>query len=80
VPCLVMVVFIGPNIGLKDRGYITENYFPGPWIFYINVPWGIIIVCPVFAYHCLERGRLVKNRSLVKSAIGLGIFFLANWC
>jgi DHA2 family multidrug resistance protein len=34
-------VFIGPTIGPTLGGYITENY-SWPWIFYINIPIGII--------------------------------------
>src|SRR5207249_2825788 len=36
-------VFIGPTIGPTLGGYITENY-SWPWIFYINVPIGILVV------------------------------------
>ncbi|MCW3465108.1 DHA2 family efflux MFS transporter permease subunit [Chitinophaga nivalis] len=35
-------VFIGPTIGPTLGGYITE-YFSWPWIFYINVPIGILV-------------------------------------
>lgn len=34
-------VFIGPTIGPTLGGFITENY-SWPWIFYINIPLGII--------------------------------------
>jgi len=34
-------VFIGPTIGPTLGGFITENY-SWPWIFYINVPIGIL--------------------------------------
>ncbi|HEY0243954.1 MAG TPA: DHA2 family efflux MFS transporter permease subunit, partial [Mucilaginibacter sp.] len=34
-------VFIGPTIGPTLGGYITENY-SWPWIFYINIPIGIL--------------------------------------
>jgi DHA2 family multidrug resistance protein len=35
-------IFIGPTIGPTLGGYITENY-SWPWIFYINVPIGILV-------------------------------------
>ncbi|MVT08555.1 DHA2 family efflux MFS transporter permease subunit [Chitinophaga tropicalis] len=35
-------VFVGPTIGPTLGGFITENY-SWPWIFYINVPIGIIV-------------------------------------
>jgi DHA2 family multidrug resistance protein len=34
-------IFIGPTIGPTLGGFITENY-SWPWIFYINVPLGIL--------------------------------------
>jgi len=36
-------VFIGPTIGPTLGGFITENY-DWPWIFYINIPIGILVV------------------------------------
>ncbi|PSL44213.1 DHA2 family multidrug resistance protein [Chitinophaga niastensis] len=35
-------VFVGPTIGPTLGGYITE-YYSWPWIFYINVPIGILV-------------------------------------
>jgi DHA2 family multidrug resistance protein len=35
-------VFLGPTIGPTLGGFITDNY-SWPWIFYINVPIGIVV-------------------------------------
>jgi len=35
-------IFVGPTIGPTLGGFITENY-SWPWIFYINVPIGIVV-------------------------------------
>jgi DHA2 family multidrug resistance protein len=35
-------VFIGPTIGPTLGGYITE-FYSWPWIFYINIPIGIVV-------------------------------------
>jgi MFS family permease len=35
-------IFVGPTIGPTLGGFITEHY-SWPWIFYINVPIGIIV-------------------------------------
>lgn len=64
-------VFIGPTIGPTLGGYITE-YYSWPWIFYINVPLGILVA--TVCYTLLEEPKL-------KMAAGkidwLGIFLLA---
>ena len=36
-------IFVGPTIGPTLGGYITEH-FSWPWIFYINIPIGLIVV------------------------------------
>src|ERR1700712_3474825 len=43
-------IFIGPTIGPTLGGFITDNY-PWPWIFYINIPIGI--VAAVSCYYLL---------------------------
>lgn len=64
-------VFIGPTIGPTLGGYITE-YYSWPWIFYINVPIGIIV-----ASLC----SILLGEPAIKQPAGkidwLGIFLLA---
>jgi DHA2 family multidrug resistance protein len=40
-------IFIGPTIGPTLGGYITDNY-SWPWIFYINVPIGILVASATY--------------------------------
>src|SRR5215207_8427011 len=42
-------VMVGPTIGPTLGGWITDNY-NWPWIFYINVPLGILAAFMVVAY------------------------------
>src|SRR5689334_9440942 len=42
-------VMVGPTIGPTLGGYIVDNYY-WPWIFYINVPVGIIAAIMVITY------------------------------
>ncbi len=64
-------VFIGPTIGPTLGGFITE-YYSWPWIFYINVPLGIVVASICF---------ILLKEPVVKQVVGkvdwLGIFLLA---
>ncbi|NCD70108.1 DHA2 family efflux MFS transporter permease subunit [Mucilaginibacter agri] len=51
-------VFIGPTIGPTLGGYITENY-SWPWIFYINVPIGILVA--ISCYFLLPESPIKAN-------------------
>ncbi len=62
-----MVVMIGPAIGPVLGGYITDNY-SWPWIFYINLPVGIIgIMMTVSNVHEPDDVR-VANRARAELA------------
>jgi DHA2 family multidrug resistance protein len=64
-------VFIGPTIGPTLGGVITE-YFSWPWIFYINVPIGIVVA--VLCSLLLSEPSLKQGSGRID---WLGIFFLA---
>jgi len=42
-------VMVGPTIGPTLGGYLTDNY-GWPWIFYINIPVGIVAAVMIAAY------------------------------
>lgn len=64
-------VMVGPTIGPTLGGWITDNY-NWPWIFYINVPLGIIAFFMVVSYV-----RDSEHQARAKTIDGTGIFLLA---
>ncbi|MFT3904727.1 MAG: DHA2 family efflux MFS transporter permease subunit [Steroidobacteraceae bacterium] len=62
-----MVIFIAPIFGPILGGWITDNY-SWPWLFYINVPIGILSTLLVAS---LLRGRESKRTRVPIDAIGL---------
>jgi DHA2 family multidrug resistance protein len=70
-----MGVIIGPTIGPTLGGYIVDNY-DWPWIFYVNVPVGIMAA--IFTGLFIRDPERIKNA--VKRPIGqidwAGIFLL----
>jgi DHA2 family multidrug resistance protein len=63
-------VFIGPTIGPTLGGYITDN-FSWPWIFYINIPIGIITA--ILCFRLLPES---PTRQIVKKIDWAGIVLL----
>ncbi len=63
-------IFIGPTIGPTLGGYITEHY-SWPWIFYINIPIGVLAAVSCF-YLLFES----KIKAVAKSIDWIGILFL----
>ncbi len=64
-------VFVGPTIGPTLGGYITE-YYSWPWIFYINIPLGLLVAGSCFL---LLSEPALKQK--VKSVDWTGIALLA---
>ncbi|MEO5674402.1 MAG: DHA2 family efflux MFS transporter permease subunit, partial [Chitinophagales bacterium] len=65
-------VVMGPTLGPTLGGYITDH-FSWPWIFYINIPLGIIAVLMT-----LEFIRGLKDKSMANQGIDwLGIILLS---
>jgi DHA2 family multidrug resistance protein len=54
-----MGVVIGPTLGPTIGGYIIDNY-DWPWIFYVNIPIGIIAAVLTYTY--------IKNPAYAKAA------------
>ena len=70
-----MGVIIGPTIGPTLGGYIVDNY-DWPWIFYVNVPVGIMAsICTILFIHDPERIKNNTPRPL-SQIDWLGIFLL----
>ena len=63
-------VVVGPTLGPTLGGYITDH-FSWPWIFYVNIPLGVIAVLLSMAY--IKDSKVVQKIGAVDWA---GIFFL----
>lgn len=66
-------VIIGPTLGPPLGGYITDN-FSWPYIFYINIPIGIIATLLTLQF---VRSPKYGEKSAAKDVDWLGIAFLA---
>ncbi len=58
-----MAVMLGPAIGPTLGGWIVDNY-SWPWIFYINVPVGMLGLTMVAAFVQEDEDIVAKNREL----------------
>lgn len=65
-------VMVGPTVGPTLGGYIVDNY-NWPWIFYINVPLGILAAFMVYTYV-----HDAAHQLRAKSIDFAGILFLAT--
>src|ERR1051326_8101328 len=66
-------VMVGPTLGPTLGGWIVDNY-NWPWIFYINVPLGIIAAIMTYTYvHDAEH----QERATSVDFLGIGLLALA---
>ena len=68
-----MGVMVGPTLGPTLGGWITDNY-SWPWIFYINLPLGILAAIMTWRY-VPEPAHEVNGRTPV-DWIGLGLLIM----
>jgi DHA2 family multidrug resistance protein len=61
-----MAVMLGPAIGPTLGGWIVDNY-AWPWIFYINVPVGILGLAMVAAFVHEDEEIVSQNRALAEA-------------
>ena len=71
-----MGVMVGPTLGPTLGGWITDN-FSWPWIFYINIPLGLMAAVMTWQYvpepeHTVERSDRVDWTGLGLLIVGIG--------
>jgi DHA2 family multidrug resistance protein len=66
-------VMVGPTIGPTLGGWIVDNY-DWPWIFYINVPLGIIAAMMTYTY---VRDALHQERTETVDVLGIALLATA---
>lgn len=71
-----MTVIVAPIFGPVMGGWITDNY-TWPWIFYINLPIGLISAASAYF---LLRGRETKTSKQRIDAVGLGLLVVGISC
>ena len=68
-------VMVGPTLGPTLGGYITD-VFSWPWIFYINIPFGLLALLLTLSYlrdsHYASKIRSVDWIGLALLALGVG--------
>lgn len=68
-----MGVMVGPTLGPTLGGWLTDNY-SWPWIFFINVPVGILAVAMIGAY---VHDHPEQVRSKAVDGVGIGLLIIA---
>ncbi len=67
-----MTTLVAPVVGPVLGGYITDN-IAWPWIFYINVPIGLIAA---YISYTIYRTRETPTRKLPVDTVGLGLLII----
>ena len=68
-----MGVMVGPTLGPTLGGWITDNY-SWPWIFYINLPLGVIAAMLCWRY--VPEPEHTNRRSTSVDWLGLGLLII----
>ena len=66
-------VMVGPTLGPTLGGYIVDSY-SWPWIFYINVPFGLLAAGMVAAY---VRDPADSKRSVSIDSVGIALLIVS---
>jgi DHA2 family multidrug resistance protein len=66
-------VMVGPTLGPTLGGWLTDNY-SWPWIFFINVPVGVLAVAMISAY-VHDNPEQVRTKRV--DGVGIGLLVLA---
>lgn len=66
-------VMVGPTIGPTLGGWIVDNY-SWPWVFYINIPLGILAFMATLAY---VKDTAFQQRAKKIDIIGIGLLTVA---
>jgi DHA2 family multidrug resistance protein len=61
-----MAVMLGPAVGPTLGGWIVDNY-SWPWIFYINIPVGVVGLLMVATFVHEDEEIVAKNRELAEA-------------
>ena len=75
-----LVIMVGPAVGPTLGGWLTDNY-SWPWIFYINVPIGILGILMTWRFYNeaedVKEANRIRAVQLKKNFDFLGIILLA---
>jgi len=70
-------VMVGPTIGPTLGGWITDNY-SWPWIFYINLPIGIVATILTLLF--VHDSKYTRRKGATVDVIGIGFLAIGLGC